>query len=102
MKALRCTVHGSLDDLTVHEIPEPVAGPGQVVVEVRAAAVNFADILVVQGAYQLAGSGPVHLLPLPLAGQRPHVGQSGIGREKGVSGLEDFRETKTFGMVARA
>ncbi|MGI8329473.1 NADPH:quinone oxidoreductase family protein [Actinomadura scrupuli] len=58
MRALRCTVHGSLDDLTVQDVPEPDAGPGQVVVEVRAAAVNFADILVVQGAYQVAAPVP--------------------------------------------
>ncbi|MDL4816354.1 NADPH:quinone oxidoreductase family protein [Actinomadura opuntiae] len=58
MRALRCTVHGSLDDLAVREIPEPVAGTGQVVVDVRAAAVNFADILVVQGAYQVAAPVP--------------------------------------------
>jgi NADPH:quinone reductase len=58
VKALRCTVHGSLADLVVREIPEPSAGPGEVVVDVRAAAVNFADILVVQGTYQVAAPVP--------------------------------------------
>ncbi|GAA0269772.1 hypothetical protein GCM10009527_077560 [Actinomadura nitritigenes] len=55
---MRCTVHGSLEGLTVHEIPELIAGPGKVVVEVRAAAVSFADILVVQGAYRVAAPVP--------------------------------------------
>ncbi|TDD91814.1 NADPH:quinone oxidoreductase family protein [Actinomadura darangshiensis] len=58
MRALRCAAPGSLAGLRVREVPEPVAGPGQVVVEVRAAAVNFADILVVQGAYQVAAPVP--------------------------------------------
>lgn len=87
MKALRCTVHGSLDDLAVHEIPEPVAGPGQVVVEVRAAAVNFADILVVQGAYQVAA--PVPFTPgSEFAGRITEVGPDveGFGPGDAVSG----------------
>jgi NADPH2:quinone reductase len=32
--------------------PEPQAGPGEVVVEVRAAALNFPDLLMIQGLYQ--------------------------------------------------
>jgi NADPH2:quinone reductase len=35
-----------------------VPGPGQVVVDVHAAAVNFSDILIVQGAYQVAAPVP--------------------------------------------
>lgn len=54
MKALRCSAHGPLDGLALEELPEPAAGPGEVVVEVRAAAVNFSDILIVQGRYQVA------------------------------------------------
>ena len=45
---------GDPDDvLTWHDdLPEPVAGPGQVVVRVLAAACNFPDILACQGTYQ--------------------------------------------------
>ena len=32
-------------------MPEPVAGPGQTVVEVRAAGVNYADVLILEGRY---------------------------------------------------
>ncbi|MFD0689772.1 NADPH:quinone oxidoreductase family protein [Actinomadura fibrosa] len=58
MKALRCSVHGPLSGLTLDELPEPTAGPGQVVVEVHAAAVNFSDILIVQGTYQVKAPVP--------------------------------------------
>jgi NADPH:quinone reductase len=38
--------------LTIGEAPEPLAGPGQVVIEVHAAGVNFPDVLMTQGLYQ--------------------------------------------------
>jgi NADPH2:quinone reductase len=38
--------------LTVENVPDPVAGPGEVVIEVRSAGVNFPDVLVVQNKYQ--------------------------------------------------
>jgi len=41
------------DDLEVKEVPEPKAMPGGLVVEVRAAACNFFDILMVKGQYQV-------------------------------------------------
>ena len=40
-------------ELTVSEVPNPVVGPGQLGVEVRAAGCNFFDILLVQGRYQV-------------------------------------------------
>ena len=40
-------------DLTVSEVPDPVAGPGTLLVEVKAAGCNFFDILMVQGQYQV-------------------------------------------------
>src|SRR5690606_13747383 len=40
-------------ELTVSEVPDPVVGPGQLGVEVRAAGCNFFDILLVQGRYQV-------------------------------------------------
>jgi NADPH2:quinone reductase len=36
----------------VDDWPEPQAGPGEVVVEVKAAALNFPDLLMIQGLYQ--------------------------------------------------
>jgi NADPH2:quinone reductase len=53
MKAVRCTAWGPPDSLVLDNLPEPVAGPGDVVVDVKAAGVNFPDVLTVQGKYQV-------------------------------------------------
>ena len=58
MKALLCTHLGGPDDLTVADIPDPVAGPGEAVVAVRAAALNFFDTLIIAGKYQTKPSLP--------------------------------------------
>jgi NADPH:quinone reductase len=42
---------GGPEQLVVQEVPEPEAGDGQAIVEVRAAGVNFADVLVRLGMY---------------------------------------------------
>ena len=52
MKAVMCKAWGLPDSLVVEEVPDPVPGPGQVVVDVKAAGVNFPDVLIVQGKYQ--------------------------------------------------
>lgn len=53
MRVVVCKELGSLDAVVVEEREPPVAGPGQVVVEVRAAGVNFVDGLICQGRYQM-------------------------------------------------
>jgi NADPH2:quinone reductase len=58
MRALVCRRNGPPEELTVEETPEPVAGPGEVLVGVRAAAVNFPDVLLVAGAYQVPAPLP--------------------------------------------
>jgi NADPH:quinone reductase len=52
MRAIQITTLGGLDVLDEAEVAEPVPGPGQVVVEVEAAGINFADIEQVAGTYQ--------------------------------------------------
>jgi NADPH2:quinone reductase len=52
MKAIICTQWCEPDQLTFGDVPEPVADAGEVVVAVKAAALNFFDILLVQGKYQ--------------------------------------------------
>jgi NADPH:quinone reductase len=52
MKAVLCTRLGGPDDLELREVPDPVAGPGEVVVKVAAAALNFFDTLIIAGKYQ--------------------------------------------------
>lgn len=52
MKACLCTSYGPPSDLVIEDIAEPVAGPGEVVVQVKACALNFFDTLIIRGKYQ--------------------------------------------------
>src|SRR5262249_12532027 len=58
MKALLCRKFGPPESLTVEDVPSPTAGPGQIVVSVAAAGVNFPDILITQGKYQFKPTLP--------------------------------------------
>src|SRR5258705_10982317 len=53
MRAVVCRAYGPPEDLVLTDVDEPVAGPGQVLVQVHAAAVNFPDVLFVAGKYQV-------------------------------------------------
>lgn len=80
MKALLCAEYGPLEKLAVEDVPSPTAGPGQVVVDVKAAALNFPDALMVQGLYQV--KPPLPFSPgAEVAGLVKAVGQ-------GVQGLK--------------
>ncbi len=52
MRAVVCRELGPPDKLELGDVPAPEAGPGQVLVDVRAAGLNFPDLLMVQGQYQ--------------------------------------------------
>ncbi len=52
MKAVLCKQYGPPSSLVVEDVPSPVPGPRQVLVEVHAAGVNFPDSLIIQGKYQ--------------------------------------------------
>ena len=58
MKALVCNEFGPLETLKIQEMPDPVAGEGHIVIDVKAAAVNFPDVLVVQNLYQFKPEPP--------------------------------------------
>ena len=53
MKAVMCKAWGPPGDLVVEELPDLAPGAGEVVVDVRAAGVNFPDVLTIQGKYQV-------------------------------------------------
>jgi NADPH2:quinone reductase len=53
MKAILCREYGTPEDLVFAEVPDPRPGPGEVVVRVFAAAVNFPDVLLISGGYQV-------------------------------------------------
>src|SRR5271168_1483253 len=52
MKAILCTHFGTPDELEFADIPQPTAGPGEAVIGVKAAALNFFDLLIIAGKYQ--------------------------------------------------
>jgi len=52
VKAVLCRQFGPPDSLVVEELPSPKAGAGEVVVAVKAASVNFPDVLIIQNKYQ--------------------------------------------------
>jgi len=58
MKALVCERYGPPEDLVIKEYPDPFPGPGEVLVDIKAAGINFPDILVIGGKYQVKTPPP--------------------------------------------
>jgi NADPH2:quinone reductase len=59
MKALTCKEHGLADKLElVQDWPEPELGDNDVLIEVKAAGLNFPDVLIIQGKYQFQPDMP--------------------------------------------
>ena len=59
MRALLCTEHGMADKLQLAtDHPEPTAEAGQVVIDIKAAGLNFPDVLIIQGKYQFQPDMP--------------------------------------------
>jgi NADPH2:quinone reductase len=53
MRAIVCRAYGPPESLVLDDVAEPVPAPGQLLVRVRAAAVNFPDVLFIEGKYQV-------------------------------------------------
>ncbi len=86
MRALVCRRYGPPEDLELAELPDPVPGPGEILVQVRAAAANFADALLIANAYQV--SVPLPFVPgSELAGEVLAVGAGVTGLGKATSSL---------------
>src|SRR6266540_6632587 len=58
MRAVVCNEYGPPESLRVVEHPDPVPRPGQVVVDVAYAAVNFPDVLIIANQYQVSMPPP--------------------------------------------
>src|SRR5271155_1822249 len=82
MRAIVVHEFGPPESLRVAEVPPPVPGPGEVLVETHAAPVNYVDLLVVGGTYQflppfpfIPGKGPASVVAaLGPGGTSLHVG----------------------------
>ena len=58
MKALLSTAVGGPETLQLSELPSPVAGPGQLLVRVKACAINYPDVLIIEDKYQFKPARP--------------------------------------------
>ena len=58
MKAVVCSAFGPPENLTIEELPDPVPGAGEVVVDIRAAAITWPDTLIIENRYQFRGEPP--------------------------------------------
>jgi NADPH:quinone reductase len=58
VKAVVCKAFGPPENLVVEEVEEPKPGPGQVLVDVKAAAVTFPDTLMLEDKYQFKAPPP--------------------------------------------
>jgi NADPH:quinone reductase-like Zn-dependent oxidoreductase len=96
VKALHFLQHGELDVVRYGDVPDPVLKEGQVLVKVRACAVNHLDIWVRRGWPGLRLEMP-HWCGADVAGEVAHVGEGVTGWipgqkvvvDPGVSGGED-------------
>ena len=52
MKAVLCRAFGPPESLSFEDVDAPVVGPDDALVDVRAAALNFPDVLMIEGKYQ--------------------------------------------------
>ena len=80
MKAVLCKQFGPPDSLVVEEVASPKAGMGEVVIAVKAASLNFPDVLIIQNKYQFKP-------PLPFS---PGSELAGVVKEVG-EGVKGFR-----------
>ncbi len=75
MRAVLCKRYGPPESLVVEDVPSPTPGPGEVVVSVKAASVNFPDVLIIQNKYQVKP-------PLPFS---PGSEMAGVVKEIGAN-----------------
>jgi len=90
MKAVMCRQFGPPDQLVLEDLPSLVPDPGQIVVSVKAAGVNFPDCLIIQNKHQIKAtppfspgyefSGVVKLVGEGVTGLK--VGDHGVGQVK--------------------
>lgn len=58
MRALLSEAPGGPETLVLKDIDPPVAGPGQILIDVKACAINFPDVLIIEDKYQLKPPRP--------------------------------------------
>src|SRR5262245_30905045 len=95
MKAVVCKQFGPPESLVIEDLPSPRPGTGEAVISVRAASLNFPDVLIIQNKYQFKP-------PLPFS---PGSELAGVVKEvgPGVTGFKPGDKViafTTFGAFA--
>jgi len=101
MKAILCKEYGPPEKLTLEDIPSEHAETGQLKIGVRAAGVNFPDVLIIKGEYQFKPTPPfspgaevaVDVLEVGAGVENFRVGDRVIG----MTGWNGFREEVVLG-----
>ena len=80
MRAVVVDEFGSFEGLPIREVPDPVCGPSEILIEIHATAVNYVDMVLIAGKHQARPEPPFI----------PGKGPAGIVREVGgeVAGFE--------------
>lgn len=84
MRQIVTTKNGGVEVLQVQDAPDPVAAKGEVVVRVKAAGLNFADIMARQGLYPDGPPKPC-VMGYEVAGVVESVGDDGDQKLKGTA-----------------
>jgi NADPH:quinone reductase len=88
VRAVQLTSYGGVDGLALVDMPEPVARPGQVLVDVARAGVNYADVERRLGTYDVAQSLP-RVLGSEVAGRRRDTGERVLALTLGGGGYAE-------------
>ena len=83
MKAALCKQFGGPEVVVVEDIPEPEPGPGEVLIKVNAAALNFFDTLAIRDKYQFKPEPPFSP-GAEVAGVIEALGEGVTGFERGM------------------
>ncbi len=100
MRAILVTETGPIETVKVHDTDIPEPGPGEVLVRIGAAGINFPDVLVIEGKYQV--KPPVPFSPgKELAGRIDRLGDGVEGWQVGdrVAALVEFGAYAEFAVV---
>lgn len=89
MKAIQMTEQGPAEVLRLVDLPDPIPGPGQVLIRVAAAAVNFSDVMRRRGDVYPVPTNPPFVPGAEVAGTVAAVGE----------GVDLAIGTPVFGMV---
>src|SRR5258708_29498124 len=96
MKAVLCKSYGPPESLVFEDVASPQPGAGEAVISVKAASVNFPDVLIIENKYQL--KPPLPFSPgSELAGVVKAVGDGATGCKPGervmaITGYGAFAE----------